>query len=421
MRLRSPDKGWAWVSLGAAACCSFFAIGILRSSAVLFLAFRTKFEIPREQAAWPSTIRKITGAFAGLFIGILSHFISLKKLAFSGIAISVIGLGGCYFATSILIVSLQFGILLGLGAGMLSSTNVIIVNRYFKKYRTVALGILYSSTAASGFFYPILVSYLLDVYELQGCFLLMCGVLMQAFVAISLYKNPPHVEESKNDSTVENFQKKLARVLQSFLKLFRTAMFHVIWITIALYSVTYVIYLTVLIDYAVDCGIQRQSAVFILSSLSITEFCGRLSCGWLIDLGWFKRRTVMILAFLMKALMYATIPMWNTYIGFLFTSFFIGFAASCLTVNVSALYTDYLGLSNLPLGLGTGKALNGFLHFASPSIVGYFRDIRGSYDLMFFYFGGAYVLASFLWLLEPLIIKNKKKEKLPEIEEWTYL
>ncbi|XP_023235415.1 monocarboxylate transporter 13-like [Centruroides sculpturatus] len=410
MKLRTPDKGWAWVVLVASFLCTVFGVGVLRASGILFLAFRTKFDILREEAAWPLTIRKIAGAFAGFLIGFLSHFVNLKTLVITGVTIAAIALAACYFASNIIMISIQFGFLLGLGIGMLGSTNVIIINRYFNKYRTIALGILYSGTATGGFMYPVLTTYLLDEYDLQGCFLLLSSVLMQALIAVTLYKNPPLQQESTEKSSKEDQRANLSEVVQSFFGLFRTAMFHVIWFSVAIYSVTHIIYLTVFMDFALDCDIPQYSAVYILSSVSIAELCGRLTCGWIIDFGWMKRRTFVALAFLAKAIIYATIPMWNTYSGLFVTTLCLGFTASCLSVNVSALYTDYLGLKNLPLGVGTGKALNGFLHFASPSIIGYFRDVRGSYHAMFFYFAAAYLFSSFLWLLEPIIMKFTKRE-----------
>ncbi|XP_067128922.1 monocarboxylate transporter 12-like isoform X1 [Centruroides vittatus] len=410
MKLRTPDKGWAWIFLISSALCALFGVGILRSSGILFLAFRTKFEILREQAAWPLTIRKFTGCFAGLLVGFLSHFINLKTLAIAGVTIAAIGLAGCYFASNVIVISIQFGFLLGLGSGMLSSTNVVMVNRYFNKYRTIALGILYTGSTTGGFMYPVLTAYLLDEYDLQGCFLLLSGVLMQALIAVTLYKNPPLQQELTEKSSKEDHRANLSEVVQSFFGLFRTAMFHIIWLSVAICSVTQLIYLTILVDFALDRGIPKHTAIYILSSISIAEFCGRLGCGWIIDFGCVKRRTLVALVFLIKTVMYATIPTWNTYSGLLVTSLCLGFAASCLNINVSALYTDYLGLKNLPLGVGTGKALNGFLHFASPSIIGYFRDTKGSYEVMFFYFAGVCLLPTFLWLIEPLITGFKKEE-----------
>ncbi|XP_067133566.1 monocarboxylate transporter 13-like [Centruroides vittatus] len=386
MKLRKPDEGGAWIFLVASFCCSVFLIGmIMGSSGVLFFAITTKFEVLRKQSAWPFSVRKFSGAISALCTGFLSHFIKLKTLAFIGIALSAIGLAGCYFISSVLAISILYGALLGKYFGMINNVNNIMLNRCFKKYRTVAVGVVYAGISTGEIIFPIISSILIDRYEIQGCFLLLSGFLMQAFVAISLYPDPPSLEQSKNE-TPNDKNVKVVTVLLSFLELFRTVMFHTIWITIAVFSLTYIIYFTIVMDYAIDCGIHKSTAIYIPSTISITLLCGRLCCGWLVDLGWMKRKTMIALAFFLQASTYVIIPFWKTQIAYFVTACCIGFTVICLTINVSPLYTDYLGLENLPLGIGTGKALNGFLHFSSPSILGYFRDVRGNYDAMFFLF-----------------------------------
>ncbi|XP_023230869.1 monocarboxylate transporter 9-like [Centruroides sculpturatus] len=415
MKLRKPDEGWAWIFLAASFCCSVLVIGmIMGSSGVLFFAITTKFHVPRRQSAWPFTVRKFSSAISALCTGFLSHFIKLKTLVFIGVTISTIGLAGCYFISSILAISILYGALLGkyrFGVGMINNVNIIMVNRCFKKYRTVAVGVVYAGVSTGEIIFPIISSILIDTYEIQGCFLLLSGFLMQAFVAISLYPHPPPLEQSKNETTNEK-NVKIVTVLLSFLELFRTVMFHIIWITIAVYSLTYIIYFTIVMDYAIDCGISKSTAIYIPSTISITVLCGRLCCGWLIDLRWMNRKTMVALAFFLQASTYVIIPFWKTQIAFFVTACCIGFTVSCLSINVSPLYTDYLGLKNLPLGIGTGKALNGFLHFSSPSILGYFRDVGGNYDAMFFYFGGVCLMASVTWLIEPIIIKVTTKKSM---------
>ncbi|XP_067128920.1 monocarboxylate transporter 12-like [Centruroides vittatus] len=419
MKFHTPDKGWAWIFLAAAYLSTVFDVGILRSTGVLFIAFRTNFDVLREDAAWPPTIRKVTGSFSlGIFIGFFSHFVSIKKLAIIGVILTVVGLAGCYFATSILILSIQFGFFLGLGSGMVNFCTIITVNRYFKKYRTIALGITYSGTATGAFIFPIVTSYLLNKYGLHGCFLILSGIAMQAFVTVSLYKTPSISEKDQENKRIinsvtpaeETLKTKFFTALNSLRKVFHFIMFHVIWITVAIYSVTNIIFLTVMIDYAMDCGIPQKNAVYILSVVSISEFSARLCCGLVVDAGWLKRETVITLCFLIDAVLFSITPICSTYIGLLVIALCLGFVNSSLTLNVSALFAEYLGLKNLPLGYGTGRGLTAFIHFSSPSIIGYFRDTKGSYTTMFYYFGGACLFACVLWLLEPLIVKIQNNQ-----------
>ncbi|XP_023239077.1 monocarboxylate transporter 12-like [Centruroides sculpturatus] len=450
--IASKKKKWNWLVALACFCTMFTTIGVLRISGVLYTSITHVYSVSRENAAWPFYVRRSVGLFTTLSSGFLMQYFDIRTQVFAGILLCSLGLGLCYLAEEVLFITLSFGIMYGIGSGVVRTSNVIIINRYFSQYRTIATGLILSGTSLGSFVFPPFADFLIHFYGLRGSFLLISGILLQGLIATSLYKTTtvprrkksldvpknlttleedckshqsktadnvreieirtifePKLINSNEEESISNKQNSLKEksntnkfclALMSYLHIFKFPMFYVISVTSIIAKISFYTFINTIIDFAIDCGNSRHNSIFLLSASSISEVIGRLGCGFFIDLKVLKRQTVIQISFVSLASIFAIIPIWNSYGMLITATILIGIFASCLIVNSSVLYTEYLGIENLPYAYGIETTLSGLIGFLLPLFIGYCRDVIGSYNLLFYVFGSQHLFAAILWSKE---------------------
>uniref|UniRef100_A0AAY4EW28 Monocarboxylate transporter 9 n=1 Tax=Denticeps clupeoides TaxID=299321 RepID=A0AAY4EW28_9TELE len=94
---------------------------------------------------------------------------------FSGVMVAG-GMMLSAFAPNISFLIFSYGIVCGLGCGLVYAATLTITCQYFEKRRGLALGIVTTGTSVGGFLYATLQNELISLYGLEGC-LLIVGAL----------------------------------------------------------------------------------------------------------------------------------------------------------------------------------------------------------------------------------------------------
>lgn len=417
---KNIDQGWAWMVVVASFCTMFTSLGVFRSTSVIYVALVDVLGVSRENAAWPFTLAASLLSILGVFVGVLAEYFSIRTLVFYGTLMSSIGVALCYTANNILLIVIYFGIIFGIGSGLAKNSNVIAINQYFVKYRTMATGLSLAGSSIGSFVLPPLTEYLMIEYGLRGSFLLLSSVLVQSLVTAMLFR--PLKQNIKNNrvetgdvvigsSETEMMidtkeESKFLKIMKLLYELFKIPIFYIIVSTFSFNMFCFLTYQTVVVDYASDRSIAVTRGVFIVSVFSFADLCGRLSCGWITDLGFMKRKNLVVVCCFGMGILFFCVPHFSTFTMMLIIALCLGIFTGCLVVNSYVLFTEYLGLTKLPLSLGLGNTIFGFINFAGPILIGYFRDTKGSYDPIFYILGGMEIFLGLCWLLEPLLIKN---------------
>ncbi|KAF8766655.1 Monocarboxylate transporter 9 like protein [Argiope bruennichi] len=190
-RYEETDKGWSWVVVFAACFVSFVLDGIFRSSRVLEVPFVEAFGVTKEEASWPVDVCLAALSLAGPFAGMLGQHFGVRPVVIAGSVIGAVGLGLCFFSLSFNIVICLFGVVFGIGYGLVSTMMPIIINIYFFKLRSTAMGISISGACFGSAILPGIMEFLIDIYEISGCLLLMGGMVLNVAVAGALTRQLP--------------------------------------------------------------------------------------------------------------------------------------------------------------------------------------------------------------------------------------
>lgn len=192
-----PDAGWSWVIAFSCSYIHLALFGIFRSAGVIFVALLDTYETTREEAAWPFSLCSAIFQLTAPIASIASRYFSVRKICLFGSLIATIGIACCYFAETVLWIIIFYGIIHGLGFGLVAALVPVIVNQYFVRYRATGVGIAFSGGTVSTFVFPVAMEFLLHLYGLQGTFLILGGVVMNTLVASSMLRAPPWLKKKK--------------------------------------------------------------------------------------------------------------------------------------------------------------------------------------------------------------------------------
>ncbi|XP_023231021.1 monocarboxylate transporter 12-like isoform X2 [Centruroides sculpturatus] len=402
--VKNIDGGWAWVVAFSCFISTFTVMGLFRSAGVMYVALVEALDITREMAAWPLSLCGSVMLLVGPIVGMLTHYFSIRVLMIIGTLLTSLGVSLCYIPLNLTAIVIFLGAIYGIGIGFVLITSPVIINQYFLRYRTIAIGITFSGASAGSIALPPLIEYLLETYGLRGCFLLLGGVLLHGVAAASLCRPPntskkAHEEQEltfelrTNNNNEINFKKPkkqnaFRQYISLVIELLCDPMYQIINFCFGIFFICFTLYITILVDFAMDRSIAQNKAVFIISVYSISDLFGRIFSGWIIDFKIIRRKTVIIVSFISSGLLCGSIM-----------------------VNFTVLLTEYLGLSKVTTALGLSNFLYGILGLFRPMIIGHYRDTLGSYDYLFYTLGGMHVIAGVTWFIEPLLKRCKEKKE----------
>ncbi|XP_077511446.1 monocarboxylate transporter 13-like isoform X3 [Amblyomma americanum] len=442
-----PDSVHSWLTAVACAFSGFFALAPLRSFGVLFVAIIQEFGVNREEASW--TLMLLGGArvLSGLLAGPLAHRFTTRPVLLFGSVVSAGGVMLAYFATNILTLHLTLGIVHGFGSGIVYAMNPVLISEHFVKHQTLATGVCFAGSTLGSFVFPKLIEKLIAHYGFQEA-MLVFGALTLNAAAFSLFLRQPRwlrrcdtsveslitVESSDEKSSpplpyvipmfpndasknpqaapdvqaVALRQKRHRSSVLSGLDVLRIPMLYLVMYSAVAFNLGYDCYNSLLVDFAVDKGIEQSSAVTMTSLSSLADLVGRLGLPVIVDRQLLKRRTMMAIVLALVGAMYVVFPQCEDYGSLFALASAVAFLLGSGVVLFPVILVECVGLDRIAMATGLLTALSATFSFAKPSLIGYFRDTRGSYDLLFVACGSVAISTSLAWVVVDIIMRKRR-------------
>ncbi|KAL3184286.1 hypothetical protein MRX96_032090 [Rhipicephalus microplus] len=174
----------------AAAGITFLSCIASSSYGFLYVLFMQKYELSREQAAWPQTSLVISGGCVGLLISVAQKKFSIYHITLAGGIVASAGLVAASFAPNIAWLSVTFGVLQGAGVGITLLGVAMYLLLYFDKYKATATAIKDIGMVAAGVTGVPWISFLVKEYGLQGSLLLTAALMLHILPVVMLIKTP---------------------------------------------------------------------------------------------------------------------------------------------------------------------------------------------------------------------------------------
>ncbi|XP_062382707.1 monocarboxylate transporter 9b [Sardina pilchardus] len=189
---KALDGGWGWAVVVASFLALFLAYGSPQSVGVLYPEWLSTYQEGKGMTAWVGSLVSGVGLIASpICSACVVNFGARPVTIFSGVMVSG-GLMLSAFAPNVQFLIFSYGIVVGIGCGLVYAATMTITCQYFDKRRGLALGIVSTGTSAGGFVYATGQNELIELFGLGGC-LLIIGSLALNIIACAGPMRPLHV------------------------------------------------------------------------------------------------------------------------------------------------------------------------------------------------------------------------------------
>lgn len=194
-----PDGGWGWVIVFSSLMCNIVVDGLGYSFGVLLPQWVEDF------GESPGKISLIGALLVGVYLcagpvvsGLTNKF-GCRPVTFAGSILACAGFVFASFSNSVTVLMLTYGILGGLGFGLIYLPAIVSVGFYFEKKRAIATGIAVSGSGIGTFIFSPANAAMLDAFDWKYMLMIHAGIILNGCVFAMLMRplEPPKRKKKK--------------------------------------------------------------------------------------------------------------------------------------------------------------------------------------------------------------------------------
>ncbi|XP_017282901.1 monocarboxylate transporter 9a isoform X2 [Kryptolebias marmoratus] len=172
------DGGWGWVIVAASFMAQLLAYGSPQSVGILYPEWLHTYQEGKGMTAWVGSLVAGVGLIASpVCSACVDNFGARPVTIFSGVMVAG-GLMLSAFAPNVQFLIFSYGIVVGLGCGLVYAATLTITCQYFDKRRGLALGIVTTGTSVGAFIYATAQNELIVLFGLDGCLLIIGAIAL---------------------------------------------------------------------------------------------------------------------------------------------------------------------------------------------------------------------------------------------------
>ncbi|KAH9371284.1 hypothetical protein HPB48_011225 [Haemaphysalis longicornis] len=217
-----------WDLLVVMMMAGVFCTATYRSSGWFYVAYMEEFKVDRQGASWPGSVYKTAFRCAGIslatheltvwpawehnviIVGVrnierIRQLLAVREPTIDGVRCEVqthlkpaedTCRGVINVDPAVTEQDISGGSHKGLGCGTVLVTHLVLIMKYFNKYRGVAAGVRMTSNPMSAIIFPAVLSALKDAYGFRGALLVFAAITMHATALSIMLKEPPWLTPS---------------------------------------------------------------------------------------------------------------------------------------------------------------------------------------------------------------------------------
>ncbi|XP_034252725.1 monocarboxylate transporter 3 isoform X6 [Thrips palmi] len=177
-----PDGGYGWVVVFASFMCNMIVDGIAYTFGIFLQKFADHFHESPGTVSWVGSLLSGVYLSAGPIVSALTNKYGCRAVCIAGSIIGCAAFVLSTFSPNIKVLMLTYGVMGGLGFGLIYLPAVVCVGYYFETKRSLATGIAVCGSGVGTFAFAPLADKLLDMYGWQGANLILAGLILKCAV-----------------------------------------------------------------------------------------------------------------------------------------------------------------------------------------------------------------------------------------------
>ncbi|CAD5116912.1 DgyrCDS5753 [Dimorphilus gyrociliatus] len=448
--LSVPDGGWGWIVVISSFYFQALTIGITYTFGVKLVKLKDEFKVNERIIAGP----------------LIKRF-GWRTVAITGSVLSTIGFVSSSFVKNVYVLYFTYGVMTGIGNGLMYVTSMVCVQHYFDTKRALATGLAVSGSGVGTLLFGWLDPLLLKRFQWRKTLLIEAAIMLSGAFFGALYKPLPngdyendtdllkedadsikYDEDNKqepNENTPltnsgermrENNGTSYSDILVQEpvstccgikcknavfdLSLFTNPIFIMFCSALTLFCFGYHVPYTYTPDRVIQLlgkdNIKLEKASLLISYMGISNVASRLIFGWFADKSPRARFYLGSICLTLGGAISMLITFFNTYGLMVFYSVLFGAFTGCWASLFPVILVDLLGIDVIERSLGQSLAIASFAFlFASP-LSAFIKEKTKSYDVSFWVVGTAEAIGGFILLSIKIVqwYQRRKWRKMPQ-------
>lgn len=293
--MRARDIHYGWVVVAVTFLVMLVTAGAVGAPGVFIRPLEKEFGWRVDEISSALAIRFVLFGLMGPFAAAFMNRFGVRRVVL--VALSIIGAGliASLFMTRVWQLVLLWGVVVGLGTGLMAMVlGATVAMRWFTARRGLALGLLTASTASGQLIFLPALAKMTEVYDWRVALGLVCGGLVVAALAVlALMRErpsdvglPPYgeTEVARHVAPTGNLGTSLMAPLHILGEAMRSGVFWVLFGTFFICGTsTNGLIQMHFISLCGDYGLAAVSAAGMLALMGMFDFVGTLGSGWLSD------------------------------------------------------------------------------------------------------------------------------------------
>lgn len=378
----------------------FICMGTIYSWSVFRTAVENNFNVGAAESALPYMFFLLFDSFAVFAAGSYIDKYGPKIITIIGALIISLGWFLASFSSSILILTISYGVIAGLGNGIAYGGPIAITAQNFPKHRGVAVGLTLSGFGLSPFITAPAANFLIQKFGVIFTFRILALIFAVVIISLTSFLKVP---ETKNDFSKNNKINKIFK--KDKRKILKNKKFYALWFVFFIASTIGLMTIAISAPAAEEMiKISPKTAAFYVSIFAIFNGIGRPLFGFLSDKLKIKNTAVISFSLIILASLLMIIN--NTANRMLFCTAFSIFwlnLGGWLAIAPAAV-SNFFDNNNYSQNYGYLFTAYGIGGIIGNLYSGFIKDISGSYQLVFY----PTLITAFIALIISIIFLKKK-------------
>ncbi|KAK6110160.1 Major Facilitator Superfamily protein [Brugia pahangi] len=430
-----PDGGYGWVIVLASFFANVIVDGIIYSiGETLVEIWEQDFRTTSMQASIVQSL--LTGFYflAGPMASGLTNLFGCRLVVIAGSITTFVGFILSSIVPTLSLLYITFGIIGGIGFGLVYLPSILVVNQYFEKRRALAMGIAVCGSGIGTTVFSQLFPFLLEVCEnnwrhflVYAAFItllsVLCGLCYRKIpLEIPSEDNEDKRMKSDSDSSYEGndghdslssqlttnhsismsslqgkvFQDEAEEMTGNLMMISRTTTQVPSQKSRKAFP----------LQNAIKVGATSSQQSYLLFVIGLVNIFGRILCGLISDLPNVDPLFIHNLGIIIGGLATCIVPLLTQYWMYVVYTIPFAWSVACFSSLRAIICIELLGLEKLSNAFGMMMLSMGIAALIGPPLAALFKDISGNFDLSFYVMGSLLTLSGVLCI--PLrIVKSR--------------
>ncbi|XP_013400768.1 monocarboxylate transporter 13 [Lingula anatina] len=399
------DRCIDWLVVLASFFIHFIVDGILFSFGVLYVTLLNEFEESKSATSWVGSIQNAGSWIMGPIASALSDKIGHRAAGIAGSVLAATGFGVSSLAPNLSILYLTYGVMTGLGFGLMYFPSIVSVQDHFEKRKSLAMGIAVCGSGVGTFSMAPFTEFLIKTISWRYTLLVLAGLSLSGigFCMLFLPPKPKQNEEILTEQTLTRCDT-VAMFFKNVIDIsLLRELYGVIWLACTFtVQVGFLVPYTYIPDSARAKGVEANNAAFLVSIVGIANTVARIVMGVFADFKCINRGYMFGTSVMIAGIMVSILPFMKEYGVIATVCTFYGLTLGTFVSLAPVVLRDLVGIEKLGPSFGLTMLAIG-LGSLLLSAGGSLYDLTGSYDVTFYITGSLLFVAGGALLLLPWI------------------